>query len=274
MSLRVGRAFTLVELPAVSRAKRAAFTLVELLVVIGIISVLIGILLPTLAGARRSSGNVRCAANLRSLGSAAVLYANEMKGYVPTYLATYGTARVPWYDQMNRYVFNRPAVGTPASVINQADFERSIFVGCTQFPFERFAGAVLNTSVGYSMTALPLAPLSLEENRFTQGSTTGGRYFKLTEFKNPANRALMGEMNGWGGLLADGADPTYNYRAAPRNNAKGDIDYFRHTRPLDMTRAGTNVLFADGHVELLTPWGAWYAVRDPARRAAGSDKGY
>ena len=257
------------------RANRA-FTLVELLVVIGIIAVLIGILLPTLAGARRSSKAVRCAANLRSLGQACVLYSNEQRGFVPTHRATYGAINVPWYDQLARYVFNRPATGTPASVINDPDFERSIFVGCPEFPFNRFALAV-NTSVGYSLNAYPLSPASVVENRFKQNDSTYGRYFKLTEFKNPANRALMSEMNGYAGLRAlDPSPPTTTglYKPPPANNIVGDMDYYRHGRTFDLTRPGVNVVFADGHVEMLRPWAAWYAVKDPARRAAGSDNTY
>jgi prepilin-type processing-associated H-X9-DG protein/prepilin-type N-terminal cleavage/methylation domain-containing protein len=60
-----------------------AFTLTELLVVIGIIAVLIGILLPVLAGARRQSNLVRCAANLKQLREATYLRGHETKGYMP-----------------------------------------------------------------------------------------------------------------------------------------------------------------------------------------------
>jgi hypothetical protein len=59
--------FTLVKLPAVSRCKRGAFTLVELLVVIGIIVVLIALLLPTLHTARRSGWSSQCQNNLKNL---------------------------------------------------------------------------------------------------------------------------------------------------------------------------------------------------------------
>ena len=59
---------------------RGAFTLIELLVVIAIIALLIGILLPSLAGARESGRTVRCAANLAQLGVAALAHANEHKG--------------------------------------------------------------------------------------------------------------------------------------------------------------------------------------------------
>ena len=63
--------------------QRAAFTLVELLVVIGIITILIGILLPTISGAREAANKTKCLANLRTLGQAMTLYANSSRGWLP-----------------------------------------------------------------------------------------------------------------------------------------------------------------------------------------------
>jgi prepilin-type N-terminal cleavage/methylation domain-containing protein/prepilin-type processing-associated H-X9-DG protein len=60
-----------------ARRRRAAFTLVELLVVIGIIAVLISILLPTLARARESAYRTQCMSNLRQLSMAFNIYFNQ-----------------------------------------------------------------------------------------------------------------------------------------------------------------------------------------------------
>jgi prepilin-type N-terminal cleavage/methylation domain-containing protein/prepilin-type processing-associated H-X9-DG protein len=59
------------------------FTLVELLVVIGIIAVLIGLLLPALNRAREQAKRAGCLANLRSLGQAMIIYANSSKDRLP-----------------------------------------------------------------------------------------------------------------------------------------------------------------------------------------------
>jgi prepilin-type N-terminal cleavage/methylation domain-containing protein len=63
--------------------RRRAFTLVELLVVIGIIAVLVGILLPALNKARDAARRTACLANLRSIGQLVTMYAVQSKGSVP-----------------------------------------------------------------------------------------------------------------------------------------------------------------------------------------------
>jgi prepilin-type N-terminal cleavage/methylation domain-containing protein/prepilin-type processing-associated H-X9-DG protein len=60
-----------------------AFTLVELLVVIGIIAVLIGVLLPVLKSAREQAVSLQCQSNLRSCGQILYLYASQNKGFLP-----------------------------------------------------------------------------------------------------------------------------------------------------------------------------------------------
>ena len=83
-----------------SRSPKRGFTLVELLVVIGIIAVLISILLPSLARARRAAASVQCLSNLKQLGQAVMLYANDNSGVdVPHMMSVTPTGMV------NKYVF-------------------------------------------------------------------------------------------------------------------------------------------------------------------------
>ncbi|MBY0261355.1 MAG: DUF1559 domain-containing protein, partial [Phycisphaerales bacterium] len=63
------------------RGRGAGFTLIELLVVIAIIALLLGILLPTLSGARQTARGVKCASNMKQIHLAISMYADDSKEF-------------------------------------------------------------------------------------------------------------------------------------------------------------------------------------------------
>lgn len=128
-------------------AIRSAFTLIELLVVIAIIALLIGILLPALGQARDSARNVVCKTNMRSIGTATMLYADDFRGDFPPVLGGQFVIdpenqkqNMVWYDvnRIGRYlpqedyrnlsatnVENPTVGGTVMSCPNHPDAARS-----------------------------------------------------------------------------------------------------------------------------------------------------
>jgi prepilin-type N-terminal cleavage/methylation domain-containing protein/prepilin-type processing-associated H-X9-DG protein len=102
-----------------NRKRHHAFTLVELLVVIGIIAVLIGILLPALNSAREQAKTAQCLANLRSIGQAMGSYASDYKGAViPAVIQRAGGGGAP---QAVRGDENWATLMVARSYVKQAD---------------------------------------------------------------------------------------------------------------------------------------------------------
>ena len=86
---------------AVRQRHHKGFTLVELLVVIGIIALLISILLPSLARAKEQANGIKCLSNLRQLGNGFVMYFNENKNCFP-FAAGYAVPNVEdwiWWQE-------------------------------------------------------------------------------------------------------------------------------------------------------------------------------
>ena len=91
------------------RDRRHAFSLIELMVVIGIIAVLIAMLLPALQRARQQARSVQCKSNLQQIGQALIIYSNVWNGWI--YPPNLGANRLP-EERWPIHVF-KPAVWNP-----------------------------------------------------------------------------------------------------------------------------------------------------------------
>lgn len=164
--------------------KIRAFTLVELLVVIGIIALLVGILLPALSAARRQANAVKCAAELREIGTCFKMYELDSKGFwpvarlngwKPSPTATAGPYNVDgvdyptstptagqayWFTFLAKYATKAKmgaASGTDSNAALQS--RKTIFFGCPAWEGYMQGGVVAgDTNVvqpGYGMNPYP-----------------------------------------------------------------------------------------------------------------------
>lgn len=171
----------------------AAFTLVELLVVIGIIALLISILLPGLSRARAQATQLKCASALREIGNATVLYASDYRGYlIPARVTTASTPGTPagagvytigptafgaatsvttngvvlsttttpyWQDFLAPIIARNKKLGTTSvTAAEAADAQTSVLWGCPSF--DKYAstatGGFNRTQTGYGINYLPV----------------------------------------------------------------------------------------------------------------------
>jgi prepilin-type N-terminal cleavage/methylation domain-containing protein/prepilin-type processing-associated H-X9-DG protein len=137
--------------PKLSCARRArhGFTLIELLVAISIIAILVGILLPVVASARRSAQRVTCSSNLRNIGIVIDIYAQENKDFypqarpIPSPFLPYayddqGNLLPPLYEKLEPHGIPEPDKDNPESVYHCPDDETVYSLAAMSYQYSSF----------------------------------------------------------------------------------------------------------------------------------------
>jgi prepilin-type N-terminal cleavage/methylation domain-containing protein/prepilin-type processing-associated H-X9-DG protein len=216
--------------------KVRAFTLVELLVVIGIIAVLIGVLLPVLSRSRENARRVGCASNMRQLATALLMYANN-----------------------NRQRFPRAAEGRgdPADWIYWQDGR-----DLTESAIAQYLGG------GGDLAALFRCPSDDTDGRTRVGEAGAYRYSYSMDVRLSTNqqglpspvmrselillideRAESANDGSWS-LLVDWY-LGYRYELATRHDPTSKPRPLRGEQPVNVLERG-NAAFCDGHVDYVT----------------------
>jgi prepilin-type processing-associated H-X9-DG protein/prepilin-type N-terminal cleavage/methylation domain-containing protein len=248
---------------------RRAFTIVELLTVIGIIAILMALLFPALVSARRQAQITQCASNMRQLATGLINYTVEFRGSFP---GNVGALNLYWYnrDQIGRYV--------------KAPYEQSNSVQCVESIF--VCPADLDGAVRcYSMNVYASGVVSDYVQRRLEGDNPMGKLWKAG-VSNSSNMILLIESFSYEDWPApDGAFPpgtgvtgkwsspalvgftgmTPGQRffsggldvPARFGTCASQLSYFRHRGAKQPGTLGDamgrlNIAFADGHVSLLS----------------------